>query len=68
MLAVAYQYTDDALVFELPETGALISLGVEVMEVVSLVFEYANDDDYDVADGGSGEDTDVFTVQVGVEF
>ena len=43
-----------------------ISLGI--MQNTSLNIEWANDDDYDVADGGTGKSSDSITAQLAVEF
>jgi len=61
--AVAYQTTDDALILELPETRFLVGLGVDVNDHFSIGVEYARDSDYDLNDGGSGEDTDAVVIQ-----
>ena len=64
IFAAAYQTTDDALVLELPETRALLGLGVNINDHFSIGVEYAQDSDYDVNDGGSGDDSDAFTIQL----
>ncbi|MGH1428112.1 MAG: LbtU family siderophore porin [Arenicella sp.] len=63
IFAAAYQTTDDALVLELPESRVLVGLGVDINDHFSVGVEYARDSDYDVNDGGTGEDSNAFTVQ-----
>jgi hypothetical protein len=67
-VAFAYQTTDEALALELPETRALVGLSVGIMDNTTLSFEWAHDEDYDVSDGGTGDDADIITVQLAVEF
>jgi len=66
--AVGYQKTNEALALELPEERILGSIGVEVWENTSLALEYRHDEDYSVADGGTGNDANAATVQLAVEF
>ena len=61
--AVSFQSTDDALILELPETRFLVGLGVDISDHFSVGVEYARDSDYDINEGGSGEDTDALVVQ-----
>lgn len=61
--AVAYQTTDEALILELPETRFLVGVGVDINDHFSVGVEYARDSDYDVNEGGSGEDTDAVVIQ-----
>ena len=67
-LAASYQTTDEALAIELPKKRMLVGLSSEVMDGLSLGFEWARDTDYSVEDGGSGENTDNFTVLLAAEF
>lgn len=66
--AIGYQGTDEALDLDLPEQRLLVGLSVALAEYTSVSFEWARDEDYAVADGGTGEDSDTFTVQVALEF
>lgn len=66
--ALGYQGTDQALGLELPESRILAAVSVGVMKDTSLSFEWAHDTDYDVADGGSGDSTNILTAQLAVEF
>ena len=67
-LAASYQATDEALALELPKKRMLVGLSAEVMEGLSLGFEWARDTDYSVDEGGTGENSDNFTVQLAAEF
>ena len=66
--AVAYQGTEEALALELPETRTLATLSVDLLENTSLAFEIAKDEDYSVADGGTGKSANTVTAQLAVEF
>ncbi len=66
--AIGYQGTDEAQGLELPEQRLLVGLSVALAEYTSVSFEWARDEDYAVVDGGTGEDSDAFTVQVALEF
>jgi hypothetical protein len=66
--AVGYQGTDEALALELPEERILAALSVDVLDNTTLSFEVANDKDYYVADGGTGESANTATAQLAVAF
>jgi len=66
--ALGYQGTSEALALDLPERRLLAALSVGIMERTALSFEWAHDNDYDVADGGTGESADTLTAQLAVEF
>lgn len=66
-IAVAYQRTDD-MAGHLPESRILGSFGIGIFEGTTLSFEYAHDEDYDQAEGGTDESTDAFTAQLAYEF
>ncbi|MBN2332152.1 MAG: LbtU family siderophore porin [Deltaproteobacteria bacterium] len=68
VLAAAYQGTDEAHALELPEKRYLGSLGVELVEGVSVALEYAHDEDYGESEGGSGENAETVTMQLALEF
>ena len=68
VLAVGYQETGEALALELPETRLMGAFGIEIYDNTTLSFEYAHDEDYDESDGGTGNDADVGTAQLAVEF
>jgi hypothetical protein len=66
-VAVAYQGTDD-MIGHLPESRILASFGIGIFKGTTLAFEYAHDEDYDTADGGTDESADTFTAQLAYEF
>jgi len=66
--AVGYQKTDEALALELPEERILATIGVEIWKYTSLALEYLHDEDYSLADGGTGNDANAATVQLAVAF
>jgi len=67
-LIASYQTTDDSLALELPETKFLLGLGVEFNDHFGLILEYANEEDYDVNEGGTGDEADTLTAQLAVNF
>ena len=68
VVAASYQRSNDALALELPRTRLLAGISVEMVEGVALSFEWARDDDYETADGGTGESADVLTLKLAAEF
>ena len=66
--AVGYQKTDEALALGFPEERILASIGVEIWKYTSLALEYLDDEDYSLADGGTGNDANAATIQLAVEF
>jgi hypothetical protein len=66
--AVGYQKTDEALALELPEERILGCIGVVIWKNTSLALEYLHDEDYSVADGGTGNDANAATLQLAVVF
>jgi hypothetical protein len=71
-VAVGYQGTDEAS-FDaggdgLPEERLLAAVSVGVMENTTVTFEIARDEDYSVADGGTGKKATTATAQLAVEF
>lgn len=67
LFALVYSGTDD-LAGIFPETRLAAIAGVELTEGLGLKLEYSHDTDYDVADGGTGEEADSVTVQLAYEF
>lgn len=68
-VAVAYQETDEAVALGLPERRIAAAISVDVMENTAVSFEWAHDDDYSAADGGTGTSGgDTVTAQLAVEF
>lgn len=68
VFAIAYQGTDEAVELELPEDRYMAALSVNIFDNTLMAFEWAHDEDYGVSDGGSGDDTNIFTAYLGVEF
>lgn len=68
MLAAGQQTSTEAQALGLPETRTMVSLSIDVMDNSRLSFELKNDDDYSLADGGSGESSSSITAQLAVEF
>lgn len=67
--AIAYQETDEAVALGLPEKRVAAALSVEVMKDTTVSLEWAHDDDYSAADGGTGENGgDTATAQIAVAF
>jgi hypothetical protein len=66
-LGVAYQGTDSCGGI-LPEMRTLASIGVGLVGNVGVALEYAHDEDYDVSQGGTGDEADIVTVQLAIEF
>ena len=67
-VAFAAQGSSEAQALGLPESRILGSISLAVREQTSLSFEWAKSDDYDIADGGTGLSTDMYTAQIAVEF
>ncbi|MGM0516425.1 MAG: LbtU family siderophore porin [Pseudomonadota bacterium] len=65
---IGYQGTEQAVALGLPESRAIAALSVEIFPRTALSLEYAHDEDYGIADGGSGESADIFTTQLAVTF
>ena len=66
-LAATYQATDN-LAGVLPETRIGASAGIALTDGLDLTVEYLHDEDYDVADGGTGESGEAVTFQLALEF
>lgn len=68
-VAVAYQETDEAVALGLPRKRVAAAISVDVMKNTALSFEWAHDEDYSAAYGGTGENGgDTVTAQLAVEF
>lgn len=65
--AVGYQASEDAVEI-LPESKILCSVGMGFNDYFSAAVEYATAEDYDLSDGGSGENVDTVTLQLALEF
>ena len=68
VVALAYQGSDEALAVELPEKRYLGTIGLGLIDGLSLALEYAHDEDYDKKDGGTGNNAETITVQMALEF
>jgi hypothetical protein len=66
--AVAYQKTEDALFLDLPEEVISAAISFPLIKGADMAIEYAQINDYGVADGGTGEDASQFTIQVSTGF
>ncbi|MDE0058452.1 MAG: LbtU family siderophore porin [Defluviicoccus sp.] len=66
--ALGYQGTDEAVGLGLPKTRFLVGLSVELAESLSLSFEWARDNDYGTADGGTGKTANKATALLAAEF
>ena len=67
-LALAQQSTADIDGSALPESRTMISASTTVADDVAFAVEYSNANDYEVADGGTGESGGMLTAQLAVEF
>ena len=65
--ALGFQGTDD-LGDVLPEERYLASVGVGLAENTSFTLEYLHDEDYDINEGGTGDDADMISAQLAIEF
>ncbi len=68
VFAVGYQQTDEAVALGLPKSRYSGAAGMEILPATTLSLEYAYDDDYDLEDGGNGENANVFTAQLAHKF
>ncbi len=67
-VAASYQTTEEALTLGQPETRILVGASMDIAENTSLGLEYLKDEDYSVADGGTGKDASTITAQLAVSF
>ena len=68
VVAMAFQGSDDAVDLGLSNSRQLVSLTVALLDNVSLAVEFAMDDDYSIADGGTGDDSNSVAALLAVEF
>lgn len=66
-LGIAYQGTEECGGI-LPESRLAASIGVGLGEYVGVALEYAHDEDYSETDGGTGDEADIVTMQLVLEF
>ncbi|MEE4379873.1 MAG: LbtU family siderophore porin [Candidatus Competibacteraceae bacterium] len=67
-VAIGYQGTRQALALELPKQRFLATLSMEIYDSTALSLEWAYDEDYDINEGGTGNDANTFVAQLAVEF
>jgi hypothetical protein len=67
-IAFTVQGSEEALAIALPETRIGGAITVQALENVSLTGEYIHDEDYDVDEGGTGNDKSTFTLKMSTEF
>lgn len=65
--SLGYSETDE-LGGVFPESRIAATAGIGLTEGLGLTIEYAHDEDYDINDGGTGEEADAFIVQLAYEF
>ena len=68
VVAAGYQQSREALALELPEQRLIASASMQIFAGTTLSLEYYLDQDYSVADGGTGEDGYGFTTRLAYEF
>lgn len=68
IFSLAFQGTDEAQALSLPEERYSAAIRMFVLENTSVAMEYLHDEDYNVSDGGTGNDADGVTMQVAAEF
>ena len=67
IVGVSYQGTDNTPGW-LPEKRLMGTAGVNLTDHVGVAVEYRHDEDYSEGDGGTGEDCQALTVQMGLDF
>lgn len=67
-LAAAWQGTDEAWVLGLPENRYLAAISVGIFKNTMLSLEWFGDEDYEIGNGGTGNDANSGTAQLAVEF
>lgn len=67
-IAANYQGTDEALAVGLPEARVAVGASMALFENTTLAVEWMHDEDYGVADGGTGNDANTATMKLAVEF
>ncbi|QGT78961.1 hypothetical protein GM160_08665 [Guyparkeria halophila] len=65
---IGYQGSQEAVALGLPARRAIASLSTEIFPRTALSLEYRHDEDYGIADGGSGKSAGTFTTQLAVTF
>lgn len=65
---IAHQTTEQALFLALPKERMSFVATRALADNFDLGFEWSKDKDYSVADGGTGKNTDTYTVQLNAQF
>lgn len=68
VFAVGYQRSWEAVALELPEQRYIGAASFGIFDGTTLTFEYFHDKDYDLADGGTGNNGYGFTTRLSYEF
>lgn len=68
IISIAYQGSRESIAIGLPESRAMIGYAISLMRNTGLLFEYAYDTDYSIADGGTGENASRLLGQLAVVF
>ena len=66
--ALSYQQTDESVFIDLPEERLSVGFSTEILDGISLGAQFQQDEDYSVADGGSGNTTNAAVLQLAAEF
>ena len=67
-LALGYQGSAQALALKLPQVRALVTFNLGIYQYTTLQLEWAQDQDYPQAEGGTGQAGNGFTAQIAIEF
>lgn len=67
-VALGFGGTDEAQALGLAEERIIAALAMDIAENTTLAFEWNHEEDYSVAEGGTGNDQNTYTVQVAVSF
>lgn len=68
VFALSYQGTDEAIAVGQPEERYMVGLSMTLTEYVGVGLEWAHDEDYSIADGGTGNAADTLTAQLAISF
>ena len=66
--AISYQQTDESVFIGLPEERLSVGFSTEIFGGISLGAQLQQDEDYSVANGGSGDTTNAAVIQLAAEF
>jgi hypothetical protein len=67
-LALGYQGSAQAQALKLPQVRALVTFNLGIYQYTTLQLEWAQDQDYPQAEGGTGQAGNGFTAQIAIEF